>query len=140
MPPRRILTPEEKAEKVAKQRERRQNESPDVRKRRLAQQKEYQLEKYNREKRCRLNTTEPEGGAAQSDGRAEQADLAPRVQERAAFSQPNDGGADQRQELDGIGVPLEAATEVLNDNDTAQRRNSSGRNRNRACISRGILE
>jgi hypothetical protein len=106
----------------------------------LAQQKEYQLEKYNREKRCRLNTTEPEGGAAQSDGRAEQADLAPRVQERAAFSQPNDGGADQRQELDGIGVPLEAATEVLNDNDTAQRRNSSGRNRNRACISRGILE
>ena len=59
----------------------------------MAQEKEYE-----RAKRRRLNPTEPEGGAAQSDGRAAQASVVQRFQDRAAFSQP---------------------TEVLNDNDAA---------------------
>ena len=59
----------------------------------MAQEKEYE-----RAKRRRLNPTEPEGGAAKSDGRAAQASVVQRFQDRAAFSQP---------------------TEVLNDNDAA---------------------
>ena len=114
MPPRKKPTPEENAAKAAKQRERRQNETPDVREKRLAQQREYNLAK-----RRRLNPTEPEGGASQSDGRAAQAGLMQRVPERAAFPQTNDGGAEQRQELNEIGVPLDEATDVLNNNDAA---------------------
>ena len=114
MPPRKKPTPEENAAKAAKQRERRQNETPDVREKRLAQQREYNLAK-----RRRLKPTEPDGGAAQSDGRAAQGGLVQRVPERAAFPQTNDGGAEQRQELNEIGVPLDEATDVLNNNDAA---------------------
>ena len=76
MPPRKKPTPEERAANAAKQRERRKNETPDVREKRLAQQN-----KYKRRKRRRLNPTETEGGAAQSDGRAAQAGLVQRVQD-----------------------------------------------------------
>jgi hypothetical protein len=93
MPPRKKPTPEENAAKAAKPRERRQNETPDVREKRLAQQREYNLAK-----RRRPMPTEPDGGAEQSDGRAAQSGLVQRVKERSPFPQ---------------------TTEVLNDNDAA---------------------
>ncbi len=123
MPSKRTLTQEEKKAKAEKQRERRHNESPDVREKRLEQQRQY--EKHKREKKRRLNPTEPGGSAAQ-------AELVPAVQE----GEPNDDEADQQQEMDGLGaplgenmetnqrqdidepgVPLEEATEDLNDDD-----------------------
>jgi hypothetical protein len=89
----------------------------------LAQQREY--DRHQREKRRRLNPAEP-------DGRAAQADFVPPVQE----GEPNEDEADQQQNMDGIGapleetmetdqqqdmdgpgVPLEEATEDLNDDD-----------------------
>jgi hypothetical protein len=125
MPPKRTLTQEEKNAKAQKQRDQRQNESPAVREKRLAQQREYDRDKYNREKRRRLNPVEP-------DGRAAQADFVPPVQE----GEPNEDEADQQQDMDGLGapleepmetdqqqdmdepgVPLEEATEDLNDED-----------------------
>ena len=85
MPPRKKPTPEENAAKAAKQRERRQNETPDVREKRLAQKREYNLAK-----RRRPMPTEPDGGAEQSDGRAAQSGLVQRVKERSPFPQPTD--------------------------------------------------
>jgi hypothetical protein len=99
MPPKRTLTQEEKNAKAQKQRERRQNESPAVREKRLAQLREYT--KHNREKRRRLNPTEPGGSAAQ-------ADFVQPVQEE----EPNEDEADQQQDMDGLGAPLEETMET----------------------------
>jgi len=73
--------------KSEKQRERRHNESPVVREKRLEQLRQYP--KHNREKN-RLNSTEP-------DGRAGQAVLMTPVQK----GEPSDDEADQQQEMDG---------------------------------------
>ncbi|EFX84570.1 LOW QUALITY PROTEIN: hypothetical protein DAPPUDRAFT_239010 [Daphnia pulex] len=56
---------------------------------------------YNREKRRRLNPVEP-------DGRAAQADFVPPVQE----GEPNEDEADQQQDMDGLGAPLEETMET----------------------------
>ena len=120
MPPKRTLTKEEKNAKAEKQRERRRNETPDVREKRLAEQREYQ-----REKRRRMNQMV-------NDGRAAQAILDPPVQE--SLAQRNEDAAERRQEIDGLrtieeesmeadqrqemnrlGDLLEMATEVQND-------------------------
>lgn len=81
--------------KAEKQRERRHNESPDVR------EKLRQYAKHNREKKKRLNPTEP-------DGRAGQAVLMTPVQK----GEPNDDEADQQQEMDGLGAHLEETMET----------------------------
>jgi len=99
MPPKRTLTQEEKNAKAQKQRERRQNESPAVKEKRLAQHREYV--KYNREKRRRLNPMEPDEIAAQ-------ADIVQPVQE----GEPNEDEADQQQDMDGLGAPLEETMET----------------------------